>query len=92
MVWTQSKRVECVISMLYAMREMGMRRGEAVPYNSETLLGLLVAPDSFLNVAIGDSVLDKVHMVDAQYCWSVIRRDISERFPMQFTEEQLGVK
>jgi hypothetical protein len=91
MIYTEEQRMRLAINILCSMRENMMGRKEEVKGNFESILTILVAPDSFLD----KSKLD-VELASSKYSrskeeiWSIIKSDIKRVFPGQFTPEELG--
>lgn len=91
MVYTEEHRKYLAINILCSLRENTMGRSKEVIGNIESALTILVAPDSFLDAVETHKVL-----TDKRFCrtrgriWEIIKQDIKELFPGQFTSEQLG--
>lgn len=88
MVYTEEQRKHLAMNILYMIRENSMGRKKEIIGNVESVLTILVAPDSFLelqgNIGLKNFSLSKDDI------WNIIKKDIKQMFPEQFTSEQLG--
>ena len=89
MTWPNEKRMQMAISLLDGLRKSNIK-GIKVNYNVETILTVLVAPESFLNVNMLN--INTIGIVRVEDAWDTIRDDIMSMYPGQFTDEQLGIK
>lgn len=89
MTWPNEKRMQMAISLLDGLRKSNIK-GIKVNYNVETILTILVAPESFLNVNMLN--INTIGIVRVEEAWDTIRDDIMMMYPGQFTDEQLGIK
>ena len=89
MTWPNEKRMQMAISLLDGLRKSNIK-GIKVNYNVETILTVLVAPESFLNVNMLN--INTIGIVRVEEAWDTIRDDIMMMYPGQFTDEQLGIK
>ena len=90
MTWPNEKRMQMAISLLDGLRKSNIGKGIKVTYNVETILSILVAPESFLNINILN--IEMIPIVTSEKAWDTIRDDIMSMYPGQFTDEQLGIK
>lgn len=91
MEWSKESRLKLALRLLFHMREYSLGRVSNCSFNNETILCVLIGPEKFLSKNISLSALDRIGVkdIDESQIWDVIRKDISSRFPLEFSKEEL---
>lgn len=91
MKYTEEQRKHLAINILCSMRENTMGRKENVKGNLESVLTILVAPDSFLDKSrLSTELVSSNYPRSKDKIWEIIKSDIRQMVPGQFTSEELG--
>lgn len=94
MEWTKENRLKLALQLLFHMRESSLGRVPKCSFNSETILSILIAPEKFLRKNLSDLTMLKitysgVKNISDKEIWEVMKKDINEIYPGQFSEEEL---